>query len=204
MNNDTAYLILTPAGVFDAFLYVKPDKKALALQALLSKRTSPKKSDWLERYGHQLYSELLENGLIEELAEPSVAPDMALDAFLPHVVASLSGSRRAAIASNEGFCLAKIGYSQEEADRLCAAAADFLDFVVRQEQRGLSLSGRALSLFNQVDLLLPEVSFVFLWIDDTGYVLILDDEPLVNSRAFVELVWAIKTSRLKFEHEETE
>lgn len=193
-----AYLTLTPAGVFYAFLHAKPDDKALALQSLLEMPQSVDRAAWLERYSHNWLADFLELGYIEELQEPFVAPKMALDAFLPYVVASLSGSRRAAIASNEGFCLAKIGYSQEEADRLCAAAADFFDFVVRQEQRGLSLAGRALSLFGQVDLLMPELSFVFLWIDDTGYVLILDDEPLTNNRAFVELVWAIKTSRLKF------
>ncbi len=38
----------------------------------------------------------------------------------------------------------------------------------------------------------------FLWIDDMGYVLILDDEPLTNNRAFVELIWAIKTSGLRY------
>lgn len=69
---------------------------------------------------------------------------------------------------------------------------------MRQEQRGLSLSGHAVSLFSHVDLLMPDVSFVFLWIDGSGYVLILDGEPLTNNRAFVELVWAIKTSGLRF------
>lgn len=193
------YLTLTPSGVFHAFLDINPDEKAVALQALLTGRQSLSKSDWLERFSHEWLGEFIEAGWVEVLPTPLVAPKMALDEFLPYVVASLSGSRRAAIASNEGFCLAKIGYRQEEADKLCVAAADFFDFVMRQEQRGLDLSGRALSLFKQVDLLMPEVSFVFLWIDKTGYVLILDGEPLTNNRAFVELIWAIKTSGLKFE-----
>lgn len=195
----TSYLTLTPAGVFHAFLHAKPTERALALQDMLTGASSPTKARWLEKHAHAWLAEFVEQGWVEELNEPLTAPKMALDAFLPYVVASLSGSRRAAIASNEGFCLAKIGYSQEEADRLCVAAADFFDFVMRQEQRGLRISGRALSLFRQVDLIMPEVSFVFLWIDNTGYVLILDDEPLTNNRAFVELIWAIKTSGLKFE-----
>lgn len=193
-----AYLTLTPTGTFWAFLHKNPDEKVLALQSILSHSKSPARAEWLESYRHEWLAEFIEEGFIEELNEPLLAPKMALDGFLPYVVASLSGSRRAAIASNEGFCLAKIGYTQEEADRLCVAAADFFDFVMRQEQRGLDISGRALSLFGQVDLLMPEVSFVFLWIDGMGYVLILDSEPLTNNRAFVELVWAIKTSGLKF------
>lgn len=192
------YLTLTPAGVFWAFLHKDPDAKLMALQSILSDGQSVSRDEWVDTYSHQWLNDFVESGYVEELSKPLIAPQMALDGFLPYVVASLSGSRRAAIASNEGFCLAKIGYTQEEADRLCVAAADFFDFVMRQEQRGLNISGRALSLFQQVDLLMPEVSFVFLWIDAVGYVLILDSEPLTNNRAFVELVWAIKTSGLKF------
>lgn len=195
-NSD--YLMLTPAGVFEAFLRANPTPQQLALQDILSDKVSIKVGQWLTKYSHEWLDEFAEQGLVERLPQRLVASNMALDEFLPYVVASLSGSRRAAIASNEGFCLAKIGYTQEEADRLCVAAADFFDFVMRQEQRGLDISGRALSLFGQVDLLMPEVSFVFLWIDGMGYVLILDSEPLTNNRAFVELVWAIKTSGLKF------
>jgi len=40
---------------------------------------------------------------------------------------------------------------------------------------------------------------VFLWIDNDGYAVIIDGEPLTNNRAFVELIWGIKTSGLKFE-----
>lgn len=194
----TKYLTLTPAGVFEAFLSATPSPAQLALQALLSYKTSPSMDDWLDTYPYQFLADFTEKGWIEQLSLPLSAPTMPLDEFLPYVVASLSGSRRAAIASNEGFCLAKIGYDQEEADRLCVAGADFFDFFVRQEQRGLAMSGRAVSLFEQADLLIPEVSFVFLWVDKAGYVLILGDEPLTNNRAFVELIWAIKTSGLRF------
>lgn len=200
-NND--YLTLTPAGVFEAFLRANPTPQQLALQDVLSDKVSMRVSQWLARYSHEWLDELTEKGLIERLPQRLVASNMALDEFLPYVVASLSGSRKAVIASNEGFCLAKIGYTQEDADRLSVAAADFFDFFVRQEQRGLAITGKAVSLFCQVDLLMPETSFVFLWIDGTGYVLILDSEPLTNNRAFVELIWAIKTSGLKFHHDDS-
>ena len=114
------------------------------------------------------------------------------------MVASLSGKRRAAISSNEGFCLARIGYSQDEADMLSVAAADFSDFMLRQQQRGWAVESQAISFFRQVDLLIPETSFVFFWLDGAGYSLIIDGEPLTNNRAFVELVWALKTSGLKY------
>lgn len=195
-----AYLTLTPAGVFRAFSQKEPTPQAQAMQSILNDSRSISKADWLEMFSYEELAEIMQAGWVEEISVPLVAPAMALDEFLPYVVASLSGNRKAAIASNEGFCLAKIGYTQEEAERLSVAAADFFDFVMRQEQRGLSIAGRALSLFGEVDLLMPEVSFVFLWIDGTGYVLIASDEPLTNNQAFVQLIWAIKTSRLRFEH----
>lgn len=193
------YLTLTPAGVFYAFLHQHPNEQARALQELLADKVSMSVSAWVERYSHEWLERFVEQNYIEKLEQPLIAPKMSLDQFLPYVVASLSGTRRAAIASNEGFCLAKMGYSSDEADKLCVAAADFFDFVGRQEQRGLSIAGRAVSLFCQVDLLMPETSFVFLWIDEMGYVLIIDGEPLTNNRAFVELIWAIKTAKLRFE-----
>ena len=39
----------------------------------------------------------------------------------------------------EGFCLARVGYSEDEAETLCAAAVEFFDFAARQKQRCLPL-----------------------------------------------------------------
>lgn len=193
------YVILTPAGVFEAFSNAKPTEQQLSLQAMLSERHALQTSVWTERYSHEWLADFEEKGWIEILHQSLPAPTVPLDQFLPYVVASLSGQRRAAIGSDEGFCLARIGYSQDEAEMLSVAAADFVDFLTRQKQRGLTINGQAFSFFNQVDLLMPTTSFVFLWIDGQGRVLIIDGEPLTNNRAFVELVWGIKTSGLRFD-----
>ncbi|WP_182405100.1 hypothetical protein [Psychrobacter sp. GP33] len=197
-NADKTYITLTPAGVFEAFSQQAPTAMQLALQALLSHRETMLVATWLEEYPELWLDGFVEQGFIERLSTFLPAPNLPLDQFLPYVVASLSGKRRAAIASDDGFCLARIGYSQEEADMLSVAAADFSGFMLRQKQRGWSVGSRAISFFQQVDLLIPETSFVFLWIDNDGYALIIDGEPLTNNRAFVELIWGIKTSGLKF------
>lgn len=204
MHNFTndSYMILTPAGVFEAFGHKEPNSEQQSLQELISGRICTQALAWADKYSHSWLEEFANNGWIEFLKAPLTAPNLPLDKFLPHVVASLSGTRRAAIGSNEGFCLARIGYTQEEADTLSVAAADFYNFLNRQEQRGWVLKEQAISFFGEVDLLMPKTSFVFLWIDGNGYVLILDGEPLTNNRAFVELVWAIKTSALRFESDE--
>lgn len=193
------YITLTPAGVFEAFSQSEPTDMQLALQALLSGRETLLVADWLEKYSELWLESFVEQGFIEKLSTFLPAPNLPLDQFLPYVVASLSGKRRAAIASDEGFCLARIGYTQEEADMLSVAAADFSGFMIRQKQRGWAIESQAISFFRQVDLLIPETSFVFLWIDGSGYALIIDGEPLTNNRAFIELIWALKTSGLKFD-----
>lgn len=198
-NADKTYITLTPAGVFEAFSQHEPTAQQLALQALLSYRETMLVAVWLEEYSERWLNSFVEQGFIEKLSTFLPAPNLPLDQFLPYVVASLSGKRRAAIASDEGFCLARIGYSQEEADMLSVAAADFSGFMLRQKQRGWAIESQAISFFQQVDLLIPETSFVFLWIDGDGYALIIDGEPLTNNRAFVELIWGIKTSGLRFD-----
>lgn len=199
-NPDKTYITLTPAGVFEAFSQSEPTAQQLALQALLSHRETMLVAGWLEEYSERWLNSFVEQGFIEKLSTFLPAPNLPLDQFLPYVVASLSGKRRAAIASDEGFCLARIGYSQEEADMLSVAAADFSGFMLRQKQRGWAVESQAISFFQQVDLLIPETSFVFLWIDGSGYALIIDGEPLTNNRAFVELIWGIKTSGLRFDN----
>ncbi|MBO1529763.1 hypothetical protein J3492_00855 [Psychrobacter sp. F1192] len=193
------YITLTPAGVFEAFSQSEPTPMQLALQALLSGRETLLVSEWLEDYSELWLDSFVEQGFIEKLSTFLPAPNLPLDQFLPYVVASLSGKRRAAIASDEGFCLARIGYTQEEADMLSVAAADFSGFMLRQKQRGWAIESQAISFFQKVNLLIPETSFVFLWIDGSGYALIIDGEPLTNNRAFVELIWGIKTSGLRFD-----
>ncbi|MDO5651108.1 MAG: hypothetical protein Q4G13_03090 [Moraxella sp.] len=200
-TQNSSYIILTPAGVFEAFSQRNPSEIQSSMQALLSAKTVQTAQAWQEKYGDDSLNELVEQGLVQYLEQELTAPNLPLDKFLPYVVASLSGTRKAAIGSNEGFCLARIGYSQEEAETLSVAAADFFDFFMRQEQRGWAIKSQAMSFFGRVDLLMPDTSFVFLWIDGAGYVLILDSEPLTNNRAFVELIWAIKTSGLRFERE---
>ncbi|MFB2578367.1 MULTISPECIES: hypothetical protein [unclassified Acinetobacter] len=198
-STSNLYVMLTPAGVLEAFSSAEPTEMQLALQAVISERTSMSVELWVRQFSTQSLEHAMHQHWIECIESYSSAPDLPLDDFLPHVVSSLSGQRKAAIASAEGFCLAHIGYSQEDAEMLCVAAGDFASFLQRQQQRGWHTTAKAISFFEQVDLVMPSTSLVLLWIDGQGYILILDSEPLINSRAFVELIWAIKTSGLRFQ-----
>lgn len=193
------YVILTPAGALHGFSQANPSEQQLALQAVLAPQTSMTAREWRERYSDAWLDMFIEEGWIETVDKRVVAPHVQLDSFLKYVAASLSGSRRVAIGSDEGFCLARMGFSQQEADTLAVAAADFYGFLQRQQQRGWSVHGYGVSFFTSIDMLMPNTSIIFLWINQTGYFLIIEDEPLLNNRAFVELVWGIKATGERFE-----
>ena len=194
------YLMLSPAGALYAFAQRQPDEAAAHLQTLMSQGAALRRSAWLQQ--NPAYRVLLaraqHEGWVQESERELHAPDTNLDNYLPHAIAGLSGNRTAALASDDGFCLARVGYSQDEADTLCAAAADFFVFVARQQARGWAGSGRAVSFFESIDMLLPTTSFALFWVDGTGYWLIIGGEPLLNHTALVELIWGIRQAGAKF------
>ncbi len=194
------YLMLTPAGALHAFAQAQPDAQAQALQSLLPQGPAWAQADWLQAHPEQAdtLAHALDATWVQTTTRQLQAPDSSLDNYLPHAIAGLSGSRKAALASDQGFCLAHVGYSAEEAETLSVVAADFYSFVQRQQQRGWSVSGRAVSFFTDISLLMPSTSLMLFWVDGTGYWLILGDEPLLNNTALVELIWGIRLASHKF------
>ena len=144
------YLMLSPAGALYAFAQRQPDEVAAQLQTLMLQGQAQRRSSWLaQNSAHRvLLARALHEGWVQECERELQAPDTNLDNYLPHAIAGLSGNRTAALASDDGFCLARVGYSQDEADTLCVAAADFFSFVARQQARGWAGSGRAVSFLN--------------------------------------------------------
>lgn len=199
-SEDDPWLMLTPTGALHAFAEQVPTERAVMLQNLMRRGTSLRRSQWLAlNAGHgPLLLRARNEGWVHEVERELQAPDVRLDNFLPYAIAGLSGTRMATLASDDGFCLARVGYSESEAETLCVAAADFFAFTAKQKQRGWSITGRAVSFFEGIDMLLPTNSFVLFWIDGVGYWLILGGEPLINSVAFVELIWGIRAAGARF------
>ncbi len=195
------YLMLTPEGVLFAFADREPDETRAMLQTLLPRGSALRRSQWLALApAHQpLLARGLHEGWISEIEyEQKHELDLQLDSYLVHAIAGLSGTHRAALASDDGFCLAHTGYSESEAETLCAAASDFFDFVLRQRQRGFKGTGRAVSFHESVDMLMPTTTFVLFWVDGVGYWIILGGEPLLNNRALVEVVWGIRITGSRY------
>ena len=143
-------------------------------------------------------AELQAQGWVQALTRPMQGPDARLDDFLQHVIAALSGERRVVLASEGGFCLGRCGVSQDEAEVLSAAAADFSEFAMRQARRGWLGASGYVAFHSDPEFLMPAHAFVPFWVDGAGYWLVLMGEPLLNNPALVELLWGIKQAGTRF------
>ena len=192
--------MLTPSGALYAFSRKTPDPSESALQALLTRDRSLDMAAWSAADSQALVvlPIALESGWVQPLRRPLQGPDARLDDFLPPVIASLSGERRAVLASDGGFCLGRAGVNQDEADTLCAAAADYSDFAARQARRGWHGASRYVAFHLDPEFLLPSHAFLPFWVDEAGYWLIVMGEPLLNNPALVELLWGIKQAGARF------
>lgn len=192
MAEQHKYIILTPAGVLFAFSNAEPTEQQQALQVLLPSTATMTVQAWSDQYSQNWLEMFSEQGFVELVEKPIVAPNVNLDSFLKYVSASLSGSRKVAIGTGTGTCLSYIGYSQKEAYTLCDSAFDLVEFFNRQQKREWTVLGKAVSFHDEVDMIMPHTNFVYFWVGKRVYWVIIDDEPLLNSRAFVQLVWGVK------------
>lgn len=196
---DATWLLPTPRGALHAFSSPSPNAVQKATQALLSAPRAMSLADWRNEHDRtgRMLDTLREKQWVQLLKRETPAPDVRLGDFAQHVIAPLSGERRAILASDGGFCLGQCGLDQDMAETLSAAAADFSSYAQRQANRGWP-GARHVSFFSDPDMLLPDWSFVPFWIDETGYWLILAGEPLLNNLAMVELVWSIRLAGARF------
>jgi len=201
-----ARVALTPRGALFAFSQAEPDATQTRLQTILSAEALPSVDAWLRRSpAHpKLLGEGLAAGWLQRVHRSLPAPDVKLDSFLSHIIGGLSGERKAALAATGGFCVGQIGYADDEAETLCAAAADFSEFARRQRLRGWRGASYMTSFHEDIAMLMPTTSFVPFWVDRTDYCLVLGGEPLINNPALVELIWGIKAAGARFSNKFTQ
>ena len=200
VSDAVAYWLLpTPRGALHGFSAPEPNPMQRAVQALLAGHEAMELAQWRpehDRAGRML-QQLRERQWVQLLRRPVPAPDVRLAGVAQHVIAPLSGERRAVLASDSGFCLGQSGLTQELAETLAAAAADYSAFAQRQARRGWEGAQRV-AFHSDPDMLLPDWSFVPFWVDGTGYWLVLAGEPLLNNLAMIELVWSIRLAGARF------
>ncbi len=193
------WLLPTPRGALHGFSTPEPSPAQRAVQALLAGPRAMAQAQWRQEHdrGGRMLQQLQERQWVQLLRRQVPAPDVRLGDFAQHVIAPLSGERRAVLASDSGFCLGHSGVETELAEALGAAAADYSAFAARQARRGWAGAQRV-AFHDDPDMLLPTWSFIPLWIDGSGYWLVLAGEPLLNNLAMVELVWSIRLAGARF------
>ena len=199
--SDTTWLLPTPRGALHAFSTPEPNAAQRATQALLAAPRVLTLADWRREHDHggRMLEQLRGKQWVQLLKREVPAPDVRLGDFAQHVIAPLSGERRAVLASDSGFCLGSTGMEHDEAETLSAALADFSQFAARQTSRGWQGANHYVSFYQEPSLLLPSYSFVPLWVDGSGYWLALAGEPLLNSPVLVELLWGLKLAGTRFQ-----
>lgn len=193
------FLMLTPTGAMYAHAERAPNQTATVLQTLLPATTALRRSVWLAQAPEHeaVLTQAMQEGWVHEVERELQAPDARLDHYLPHAIAGLSSTRMAALASDDGFCLARSGYDASEAEILSAITVEFFEFMRRQKRRGWN-SNSSISFYDGIDMLLPSTTMVPFWVNEVGYWFILGGEPLLNNRALVEVIWSIHTANKKF------
>ena len=136
-------LMLTPPGVMRAFVSAQPTEQERCLQTLLPAGAAWTQADWLRAHPEQaaLLEQALAQGWAQTVARRPHPPQLRLDDFLPHVIAGLSGQRQVALASDTGFCLARVGYGKEEAEHLCVGGGGLVCVPSPPAPAGLAGSG---------------------------------------------------------------
>lgn len=192
--------MLTPEGVYRAFGSRQPTALAKALRVVLSKRLAMRADDWrlLSGVNEEDLWTCMSKGWLYLLSYQSSSPEERLSTLLPRVIALLSGSQQAMLATEQGLCIASSGFAETEVEAVGAVAAEFFEFLQRRLLRGGDMGGHIMSCFSGVDALLPQTTFVPLWMHEVGYGLVLGGEPLINGLALVDLVWALQVADDRF------
>lgn len=200
LPNPDERLALTPAGVLQAFASAEPEPAHAIYQSVLATPVLPTFTEWSGRSAQHMQAmrDGLASGWLHLVARGLPAPDVRLHEGLSLVIASLSGMRRVALASNGGFCVAHFGWSLAESELLCGASADYAEFARRQRQRGWNAPSKLVSFHQDATMLMPSISYVPFWVDGVDYCLAIGGEPMLNNPALVELIWGIKAAGQRF------
>ncbi len=132
-------------------------------------------------------------GWLEGVTEQEYAPkEGALEAILPALLVKLSEQGKALLADEQGFYISVKGFTHETAEELSALSADIFSMYERHQGLLKNNLGMETSAWSLVDASgNGQIGFWPLWIGSHRFVLVIKGVPLLNQRAFVQLIWAL-------------
>lgn len=195
------YVLPTPAGAYYAVSARGNDSARRFLFSLMRVPSSPLLTqEELQRLSGmdtpQEALELLHHvqklGWIHASRKAREAPPGTLEDSLPGLLATLSGSRKALLADQQGLYLASHGFPHETAEELSALSADLAS--VQQRHNGLlannlGMQSAAWAIVNAGGD--SQLGFWPLFIGNQRFALVLAGLPCLNQPGFTGLVWTL-------------
>lgn len=195
------FLFPTPAGAYHAVSSVVDDTPRHVLRTLLTQPTSHvlTTDTLLALCGHNDEQEALgllhrmqRLGWIQGESQPRQRQPESLSDILPPLLSQLSGSAKALLADQQGFCLASHGIPHETAEELSALSADLASLYQRHRgllEHNMGLNTAAWALVDAAGD--SRLGCWPLFVGDQRFALAITGLPSLNQPSFTDLVWAL-------------
>ena len=207
-NKDSIrYIAITPSGAYFATLNPTPDDaRALLLQLLstdfdllYSLELVSELADLDEVQAMGLFQQLLDRGFVALTESPPEIHRGPLEELLPDMLKQLSGTGKALLADDQGFCLSSTGFSAEQSETLSALAADLISLQERHKRLlngEMGLAGDSWGIMNAAGQ-----SQIGCWVVHIGhqrFCLVISDMPKLNQQAFAEILGCLARRYLEY------
>ncbi|WP_286238650.1 hypothetical protein [Neptuniibacter halophilus] len=191
------FIQICPSGAFYATVGSEPDDaRALLLQLLSSDASLPfshelimELTDLDEAEAKALFDKLIDRNFIQLSKTPARVITESVEKILPELLVGLSDSGKVALADDHGFCLGSTGFEEEQAEALCALAADLSSLHERHSlllNRDMQVMGESWGMLDPVGL--SQIGFWVIHLGHQRFVLIIDQMPRLNQNNFVDLL----------------
>lgn len=198
---DGLFLYPTASGAYYAISASEDDKMRKLLQNLLQQKITPELSaqqlmKFAEMDDENKAFELLHHcqklGWVQGVKEAIDAPQGALEKILPDLLKQISESGKVLLADDQGFYLARSGFTHETAEELSALSAEIA--TVHKRRSGLLMNnlGLASHAWASVDAFgNSQIGFWPVFIGTNRFVIAISGIPHFNQAGFVDLIWAL-------------
>jgi hypothetical protein len=204
-GSQTRYLQVTPSGAFYATVNSHPDEARAILLQLLSSNEPIEFSydifaeiaDLELNHAKTLFNRLLARRFLVLTGTPIEQKRDSLETVLASILPALSSSGKVILGDDQGFCLASSGFDANHAESLAALSADLISLHQRHQHilnDDLELMGQSWGMLDPVGN--SQLGNWIIHIGSQVFVLVIQEQPLLNQHQFVELLSALASRYL--------
>lgn len=191
----------TPAGAFRAVARARPDRVAALLLRLLREPVTPVLAErtvcrWAGTDDLATALDLLEvaqdEGLVEGIDQPQLAPDGPMDVLVPRMLEDLSDLGEVLLSDADGLPLWSHGFDPEQATRLAALSGDVASLAERHSAVLTEVAGAEAGAWALVDGIgASRIGCWPLYVGSHRFALVVRGLPRMHHPSFTQLVWLL-------------